>query len=342
MRTVYLSASGINGIAKQIKNIIGGEFGDQWGEEILKLDNDLAKGTIRFLRFEWGVNLIDFDVTFTDNIMFVWDTENYNPINFLFCIKGQCSHGFNVSENLRPIEQFQSVIIANKEDGKNYFLFQKDTKHETNLIQVVRKRFLKKKVNNVSLLNKELYEVFMDTDYENRYSYYGKVDFEIYDQIRGLRKLKYRGMTRILQLEAKVYMVLSLHIQKHFEDVNKENDKSPLNKTELKKVKEMAKKIIKEPAESYNLQDISNETQLSQAKLQKGFKFLFNRTVTEFVRYIRLKAAKELMNTTDLNISQIVYQIGFTSRSYFSKIFKDQYDITPNKYKKQVSRNIYA
>ena len=42
------------------------------------------------------------------------------------------------------------------------------------------------------------------------------------------------------------------------------------------------------------------------------------------------------MNDSDLNISEIVYTIGFSSRSYFSKIFKEKYNISPNEYKSKV------
>ena len=54
---------------------------------------------------------------------------------------------------------------------------------------------------------------------------------------------------------------------------------------------------------------------------------------TEYIRYTRLEAARDLIRTTDLNISQIVYTIGFSSRSYFSKIFKNKYGITPSEFK---------
>src|SRR5690606_32887981 len=109
-----------------------------------------------------------------------------------------------------------------------------------------------------------------------------------------------------------------------------------LLKDELKTIRQQAKKIMDDPSENYNLDDISRNSGLSQAKLQEGFKFLYARTVSEYIRHVRLEAARDLMNSTDLNISQIVYTIGFTSRSYFSKIFKEKYDMTPHEFKKQV------
>jgi AraC-like DNA-binding protein len=90
------------------------------------------------------------------------------------------------------------------------------------------------------------------------------------------------------------------------------------------------------------LEQLSIESGLSQAKIQDGFKFLYTRTVTEYVRHIRLEAARELMRNGDLNVSQVVYSIGFTSRSYFSKIFKEKYEVTPNEYRKNVLNNLVA
>ncbi|WP_245585041.1 helix-turn-helix domain-containing protein [Psychroserpens burtonensis] len=46
------------------------------------------------------------------------------------------------------------------------------------------------------------------------------------------------------------------------------------------------------------------------------------------------------MRSADLNVSQVVYSIGFTSRSYFSKIFKEKYGITPNEYRKSALNNL--
>ena len=75
---------------------------------------------------------------------------------------------------------------------------------------------------------------------------------------------------------------------------------------------------------------------LSQAKLQEGFKLLYARTVTEYIRHIRLEAARDYISTTEMNISQIVYTIGFSSRSYFSKIFKRKYGISPSDFQNNI------
>lgn len=47
------------------------------------------------------------------------------------------------------------------------------------------------------------------------------------------------------------------------------------------------------------------------------------------MQQVKLEAAKELLSTTEYNISQIVNMIGLNNRSYFSKIFKEKYKVSP-------------
>ena len=50
---------------------------------------------------------------------------------------------------------------------------------------------------------------------------------------------------------------------------------------------------------------------------------------------IRLECSRELLRTTELTIAEIGYKVGFSSPAYFSKCFKDQYNMTPNEFRNQ-------
>jgi AraC-like DNA-binding protein len=50
---------------------------------------------------------------------------------------------------------------------------------------------------------------------------------------------------------------------------------------------------------------------------------------------VRVEKGEELIKTSDMNISQIVYSVGFSSRSYFSKIFRQKYNCSPKEYKEK-------
>ncbi|WP_375240249.1 helix-turn-helix transcriptional regulator [Polaribacter sp.] len=338
MITIDIIANSQKDLLEQIQQKIGGSIINNWNESILTIDNENAKGTLRFVPFDWGVNLLDFDITLRKEFVFkILAQPEFNPIRFLYPSVGSFKHRFGVDNTEKKVEQFQSLIFTNKTGGYNYLHFIKNEHLNLNLIEIVRKQFLQKRTSNVSSLNKKLYEVFADTDHENRFSNYGTLNLKMADLIKKLKKVKGKGMLRILKIEAVVYEILSLHIQQHNRLLAGVPLPTSLDKSELKIIRKLSVLILKRPEKDYSLEDLSLKSGLTQSKLQDGFKFLYNRTVTEYIRHVRLESARDLIRTTDLNISQIVYSIGFSSRSYFSKIFREKYDITPNQFKKKLT-----
>jgi len=322
---------------EQVQEAIGGETTERWSEFVLKINNENGIGSIRFIPFDWGVNLLDFDIKFHKEItLHIKANDEFNPIRFIYPTVGNIKHKFGIHEKVKEVNQFQSLIYTNKTGGFNDIIFPKNEKLEINVIQIIRKHFLKKRTTNVSTLNKKLYEVFVDTDHDNRFESYGVMNLTMADLINKLHKIKAKGMLRILKIEAKIYEILSMHIQQHNRLLEGDILPDSMNKSELKIVRKVANSILKTPAKEYSLDQLSYKSGLTQAKLQEGFKFLYNRTVTEYIRHVRLESARDMLKNTDLNISQIVYSIGFSSRSYFSKIFKEKYKITPNQFKKKL------
>jgi AraC-like DNA-binding protein len=61
-------------------------------------------------------------------------------------------------------------------------------------------------------------------------------------------------------------------------------------------------------------------------------------SVSEFIRSLRLKKPTELMHDKEKNLSEIAYETGFTSPSYFAKCFKDQFGITPSEYQQKKAK----
>ncbi|WP_340201857.1 helix-turn-helix domain-containing protein [Ascidiimonas sp. W6] len=338
MKEIKITAESTEGIVQELKKNLGGEIEENWGEYTLSINNAIAKGTVRYITFDWGVSLLEYDITFFEEIILIMDASKYNPIHFAYCLKGYCGHrfGYQGKTDVKILEQYQSVIITSKKGGYNYGYFPKDLKLEINVIQISRNKFLKKRLNNISGLNNKLYEVFSDKDHQNTFAFYGSYDLKMADKIAALHKVKEKGIIRILLIQGLVYQILSSHIKMHDKFQNNERTETSLLKRELRIIRSLANKIIKEVANQYTLNQLSEISNLSQAKLQEGFKLLYGKTVTEYIRHVRLEAARDYMNTTDLNISQIVYSVGFSSRSYFSKIFKEKYQISPSDFKKKV------
>lgn len=335
MKTIHITGGSTEETVKQIQDVLGGVIEERWGEYILNINNENAFGKITFITFEWGGSLLEYNITFFDDIQLIMDTSHFNPIHFVYTLEGYSLHRFELEDKKRKLGQFQSVIITSKNGGYNYGYFEKNVKTHINLIQVSRLKFIKKRMNDASILNQRLYEVFHDQHHENVFAYFGTYNLRLSNLVKQLNAIKQKGMIRILMKEGIIYQILSEHMQQHAKDVSKaKNTTTSLTKKELNIVRKLASKITKNVSEDYNVQEIALAVGLTEAKLQEGFKSLFSRTVIEYLRHVRLEKSRDLLSNTDYNVSQVVYSVGFSSRSYFSKIFKRKYGLTPSQFLK--------
>jgi AraC-like DNA-binding protein len=342
MMIIKISPANIREVTETLQLSIGGDITEKWGVTTLTVDNTIAKGEIRTLCFDWGVNLMIYQIKFFEEVVFKIEAKEYNPIHFIYNLKGEFSHRSGIQNQEKLIGQYQNLIFTNKTAGLNFLHFKKDIELDINVLQIVRKEFLGKRMTLVSTLNQKLQDIFVDTDYDNRFVHFGNLNLKMADHVKTLHNIKLKNMIKVLNMEAKTYEILSLHIQQYDKQSQGKPLPTSLDKSELKLIRKLGEFIIKNPSLDYNLEDLSAKSGVSQSKLQDGFKFLYTRTVTEYVRCVRLETARDLIHNTDLNISEVVYSIGFTSRSYFSKIFKEKYNITPNQFKKQVVSKVFV
>jgi AraC-like DNA-binding protein len=134
-------------------------------------------------------------------------------------------------------------------------------------------------------------------------------------------------------VEGILNLTLAMEVQHLKSDLhNERNPTGSLTHYELNSIKKISRKIEKQPEQQYSIKSICSECGLSASKLQEGFKLLHDKTVSDFIRNERLNTAERLISTTDMNISEIVYTVGLSSRSYFSKIFKRRYKCSPKMY----------
>lgn len=86
----------------------------------------------------------------------------------------------------------------------------------------------------------------------------------------------------------------------------------------------------------FNVNKIIDEIGMSRSVFYKKFKSLSNQSINDLIKNYRLKRAEELLSKNQNNISEIAYDCGFSDPAYFSKVFKDQYHVSPKNYKKSL------
>ena len=71
---------------------------------------------------------------------------------------------------------------------------------------------------------------------------------------------------------------------------------------------------------------------MSRATLYNKVFNLSGKTPVEFIRSVRLKRAVQLLLTKQFTIAETAYEVGFNDAKYFSKVFKEEFLMTPSEY----------
>ena len=89
--------------------------------------------------------------------------------------------------------------------------------------------------------------------------------------------------------------------------------------------------IIEEQISNENLSIdyLSEQLHLSRTQVYRKVKALTGYSPVELVKMIRMKKASYLLTTTEMSISEIAYNLGFSTPSYFTKVYKEFWGETP-------------
>ena len=84
------------------------------------------------------------------------------------------------------------------------------------------------------------------------------------------------------------------------------------------------------------MDDLVSNFHMSRTVFFKKLKVLTGLSPVEFIREIRIKRAAELIKEDEYNMAQVAYMVGFNDPHYFSKCFKQVYNMTPTEYRYSV------
>ena len=104
-----------------------------------------------------------------------------------------------------------------------------------------------------------------------------------------------------------------------------------LDKKFINEFMAVVEKNLANPALSAN--DIAEALGMSRVQVYRKVKALLGYSVNDYVVNVRLKKAKHLLLNSEMNISEIAYEVGFSSPAYFSTAFKKHCNTSPSDFK---------
>jgi DNA-binding response OmpR family regulator len=143
------------------------------------------------------------------------------------------------------------------------------------------------------------------------------------------------------ELFVRIDKLISLRkkMQNHFRNViNTEHEINTIEPVDQNKEDSFIKKVrlILESNiadEEFGISQLCNILAMSRSQLYRKFSSLTDLTVHQYIMTLKLKKAKDLLLTTNLNVSEVAYDTGFKNISHFSRVFTKEFGYNPSNFK---------
>lgn len=109
---------------------------------------------------------------------------------------------------------------------------------------------------------------------------------------------------------------------------------NPLENDFLKKITEIIDDNISN--EQFGVSDLAAKIGMSRSNLLRKINKLAHTSASQFIRQVRLNRAMEILKQNEANVSEVTYEVGFNSTSYFIKCFREYYGYPPGEVGKRV------
>ncbi len=145
-------------------------------------------------------------------------------------------------------------------------------------------------------------------------------------------------------LEARIHNLIESrkHLRKLFIQQSEVDERQLASTVRDQKFLEQAIRIVEDKMTdpSFGAKDLVKEMGMSRSLLHKKLTALTDQSATEFINHFRLKKSLKLLKTTDMNISEIAYSVGYNDPKYFSRIFSRQYGDAPKEFLQNAYKSV--
>jgi len=319
----------VNEILDDIAKALKTELKNNSGELTVEIPSNIGEGYIRGITFDSGIGYVSYNCKFSEDVEIHFALNTVHPLKFIFCSEGKVGHCFQKKDKIHIIDTYQNIVVSSNGYDGHILHFKKDISIHVSSLEIIRSIFAHRSNYDFKDLDPTLKDLFKDSVSKKQFFYQGNYSIKAADLMEEINTKDYIGFLRNLFLEGKTFEMLVIQIAQFQDDENGDNLPQILRKSDIEKVDYVAKRIQGDISTNLTVETLAKEAGTNVNKLQEGFKFVYNLTVNKYMQHIKLEAAKEMLKLSEKNISEIVTSIGLNNRSYFSKIFKEKYGVSP-------------
>lgn len=117
------------------------------------------------------------------------------------------------------------------------------------------------------------------------------------------------------------------------------NIETNISESSLKKLQFIFDYVDKNYMNEISAESVAITCNMSYSYFSRFFKATVGKAFSNYLNYVRITEAEKLLLSSNLNITEIALEVGFTSSSYFIKQFKDSKNLSPKQFRKKFNLN---
>ncbi|MFA6309213.1 MAG: AraC family transcriptional regulator [Clostridia bacterium] len=243
-------------------------------------------------------------------------------------------------------------------NGMNYFVGDKNYSLEKNNLLLIDKCVFHKTTYNSSTenervlieFNDDVFKIISDKNIVDKiiklFQTKNKIELSNQTQTASIHSLIFNIVSNYYSPSAYGLLMAKLNLAElclHIVEITEEQDagcSAESNTVSQKKSENNVIEIIKYINENYNtkitLDDLVDKFFVNKFYLCHIFKSETGLSIIDFVNNKRLSEAENLLRYSDLSVTDICYKVGFNSINHFLKLFKNNYNLTPKKFRNSI------
>lgn len=336
MKSIQIRSIPVREVIANFAEAFNTTYKENCREYWLNIPAHLGEGSIKGFEFSGGISILNYDCKFKEDTEIEFVIDDIHPLKFLYSLEGSMDHRFENEEECHTIEQYQNVIVASSGQNGHVITFAGNSRTSINSLEITRSKFYAHMECELKYLEEDLASLFRDIWALKPFYYKGYYSIQISELWEMSLLLNQKDFARKVAMEGIAYQMLAEEILQYQDGLKKDDDatKGLLTRIEVKLINDAATHIKTELHDLGTIEEIARMVGLNVNKLQDGFKRLYKLTVNSYIHKTRLDLAIYLLTNSDHNMSEIVEKIGLNSKSYFSKIFKESYGLSPSEFRR--------
>ena len=328
MSKFLIEVQDVNDTIPKLASLFKIGYKEDLSEFTVLIPTDLGKGKITGVNFPNGLGLYTYRCLFNKETEIALKNLVFNPVRLVHCLRGEIiNKNEKISEPIK-IGNHEHFFIAPKKGDSHSLNFPKGEMIEICCLEIDRAKFKKYLPFELTDIEPVFYSLFGDVNALQGKYHTGMFSLKVSEIINEIYDCRETGFPRINFMGAKSLEILSYMLSRYRKEVTGEG---LINVTgrEYKAVEKVTEYVNNNLANLETIPELALRVGVNVNKLQAIFQSVFGQTVNEYIRDVRLSKALSLLSRGDIQIGEIVQEVGLNSRSYFSKIFKEKYGVLP-------------